>query len=74
MGVQNYTCSEHLVSCSLQSLESTLPQGRKVSPTLFGIHIFATGFSNTVINNEMKPSSINSIQTKINKGLGYVMN
>jgi len=59
-----YTCSAHLASSSLQSLESTPPQGRKVSPALFGIHIFATGFSNTVSNNEMKPSSITSIRTE----------
>jgi len=53
-----YTYSAHLASSSLQPPESTLPQGRKVTPTLFGIHdIFATGVSNTVSNIKMKHNS-----------------
>jgi len=60
-----YTYSAHLASSSLQPPESTLPQGRKVTPTLFGIHdIFATGVSNTVSNIKMKHNSVTSIQTE----------
>lgn len=53
------TCSVHFVSSSALS-KVMLVQGIRVSPTPFGMQIFAIDFSLTVSSRDVKPKSINS--------------
>ena len=66
------TCSAHMVSSSA-SLEVSV-HGRKVSPTLFGIQIFAIRLWLTVRSNDTNPNSINSKKTQKYIGANILSN